>query len=28
LYIPDVVALEKNRELLYFEIDLSQAGAQ
>ncbi len=26
LYIPDVVALEKNRELLYFEIDLSQAG--
>jgi hypothetical protein len=28
LYIPDVVALEQNRELLYFEIDLSQAGAQ
>ncbi len=28
LYVPDVVALEKNRELLYFEIDLSQAGAQ
>ena len=28
LYIPDVVALEKNRELLYFEIDLSQAGGQ
>ena len=27
LYVPDVVALEKNRELLYFEIDLSQAGA-
>ena len=26
LYVPDVVALEKNRELLYFEIDLSQAG--
>ena len=26
LYIPDVVALEKNRGLLYFEIDLSQAG--
>ncbi len=26
--IADVVALEKNRELLYFEIDLSQAGAQ
>src|SRR5437899_12924810 len=28
LYVPDVVALEKNPELLYFEIDLSQAGAQ
>ena len=28
LYIPNVVALEKNRELLYFEIDLSQAVAQ
>lgn len=28
LYIPDVVALEQNRELLYFEIDLSPAGAQ
>jgi hypothetical protein len=28
LYVPDVVALEKNHELLYFEIDLSQAGAQ
>ena len=27
LYIPDVLALEKNRELLYFEIDLGQAGA-
>lgn len=27
LYVPDVVALEKNRELLYFEIDLSQSGA-
>ncbi|HEY6944976.1 MAG TPA: hypothetical protein VI431_07530 [Candidatus Acidoferrum sp.] len=26
LYVPDIVALEKNRELLYFEIDLSQAG--
>ncbi|HEX2664526.1 MAG TPA: hypothetical protein VHM93_16955 [Candidatus Acidoferrum sp.] len=26
LYIPDVVALEKNRGLLYFEIDLSQVG--
>jgi hypothetical protein len=26
LYIPDVVALEKNHGLLYFEIDLSQAG--
>ena len=28
LYIPDVLALEKNRELLYFEIDLGQAVAQ
>ena len=28
LYVPEVLALEKNRELLYFEIDLSQAGAQ
>lgn len=28
LYIPEVLALEKNRELLYFEIDLGQAGAQ
>jgi hypothetical protein len=28
LYIPDVVALEKNHGLLYFEIDLSQAGGQ
>ena len=26
LYIPNIVALEKNRELLYFEIDLSQTG--
>jgi hypothetical protein len=26
LYVPNVVALEKNRELLYFEIDLSQTG--
>jgi hypothetical protein len=28
LYIPDVVALEKNHGLMYFEIDLSQAGGQ
>jgi len=27
LYVPDVVALEKNHELLYFEIDLSQAAS-
>jgi len=27
LYVPNIVALEKNHELLYFEIDLSQAGA-
>ena len=27
LYVPSIVALEKNRELLYFEIDLSQTGA-
>lgn len=26
LYVPSIVALEKNHELLYFEIDLSQAG--
>lgn len=26
LYIPDIVAIEKNRGLMYFEIDLSQAG--
>jgi hypothetical protein len=26
LYVPNIVALEKNHELLYFEIDLSQAG--
>jgi len=26
LYIPEVVALEKNHGLLYFEIDLSRAG--
>jgi hypothetical protein len=28
LYVPDIVALEKNHGLMYFEIDLSQAGAQ
>ena len=28
LYIPDIVALEKNHGLMYFEIDLSQAGGQ
>lgn len=28
LYVPDIVALEKNHELMYFEIDLSQAGTQ
>ena len=27
LYVPDIVALEKNRPLMYFEIDLSQAGS-
>jgi len=26
LYVPNIVALEKNHELLYFEIDLSQTG--
>ena len=26
LYVPEVVAIEKNRELLYFEIDLSRAS--
>jgi len=28
LYVPDIVALEKNHGLMYFEIDLSQAGGQ
>lgn len=28
LYVPDIVALEKNHGLMYFEIDLSQAGAR
>lgn len=27
LYVPDIVALEKNHGLMYFEIDLSQARA-
>ena len=28
LYVPEIVAIEKNRELMYFEIDLSQATGQ
>ena len=28
LYVPDIVALEKNHGLMYFEIDLSQIGGQ
>jgi hypothetical protein len=28
LYVPEIVALEKNRGLMYFEIDLSQVGGQ
>jgi hypothetical protein len=28
LYVPDIVAIEKNRGLMYFEIDLSQATGQ
>jgi hypothetical protein len=28
LYVPDIMALEKNRPLMFFEIDLSQAGSQ
>jgi hypothetical protein len=28
LYIPEVVALEKNRGLLYFDIDLSRSGGR
>jgi hypothetical protein len=28
LYVPDIVALEKNHGLMFFEIDLGQAGAQ
>lgn len=28
LYVPDIVALEKNHGLMYFEIDLSQTGGQ
>jgi hypothetical protein len=28
LYVPEVIALEKNRELLYFEIDLARTGEQ
>jgi hypothetical protein len=27
LYVPELVALEKNRGLLYFDIDLSRAGS-
>jgi hypothetical protein len=28
LYVPDIIALEKNHGLMYFEIDLGQAGGQ
>jgi hypothetical protein len=28
LYVPDIVALEKNHGLMYFEIDLSQSGSR
>ena len=28
LYVPDIIALEKNHGLMYFEIDLSQAGGK
>src|SRR5262252_3334714 len=28
LYVPDIIALEKNHGLMFFEIDLSQAGGQ
>lgn len=28
LYVPDIVALEKNHGLMYFEIDLGQAGGR
>jgi hypothetical protein len=28
LYVPDIVAIEKNRGLLYFEIDLSRAAGR
>jgi hypothetical protein len=28
LYVPEIVAIEKGRELMYFEIDLSQATGQ
>jgi hypothetical protein len=28
LYVPDIVALEKNHGLMFFEIDLSQAGGK
>ncbi|HKW34246.1 MAG TPA: hypothetical protein VJN92_14635 [Candidatus Acidoferrum sp.] len=28
LYVPEIVALEKNHGLMFFEIDLSQAGGQ
>jgi len=28
LYVPDIVALEKNHGLMFFEIDLSQVGSQ
>jgi hypothetical protein len=28
LYVPEIVALEKNRNLLYFDIDLSRSAAR
>jgi hypothetical protein len=26
LYVPEIVAIEKNRDLMYFEIDLSRSA--
>jgi hypothetical protein len=28
LYVPDLLVMEKNRSLMYFEIDLSRSGNQ
>jgi hypothetical protein len=28
LYVPEIVALEKNRNLLYFDIDLSRSAGR